>query len=216
MKPVIPPPRGISPSTFLRQAINLLSERAARRSKKWRSPRELRHSCSSTITYGLKVVRVATASERPSVGPGRARGNEPARLLLWHPGQYKVPTNDEPRHQPTRPETRPNQRLYVPLGSPPSVAVGSSSARAAHRSRAPQIDRYTRNDLDCGASKDFKVPGAPDALAVTTHLRLCRLCHPAGESFSLGRCASLRQAGLGLRALRLVRCSNHSRSPAAR
>jgi hypothetical protein len=140
MKPVIPPPRGISPSTFLRQAINLLSERAARRSKKWRSPRELRHSCSSTITYGLKVVRVATASERPSVGPGRARGDEPARILLWHPGQYEVPTNDEPRHQPTRPETRPNQRLYVSLGSPPSVAVGSSSARAAHRSRAPHID----------------------------------------------------------------------------
>jgi hypothetical protein len=96
--------------------------------------------CSSTITYGLKVVRVATASERPSVGPGRARGDEPARILLWHPGRHEVPTNDEPRHQPTRPETRPNQRLYVSLGSPPSAAVGSSSARAAHRSRAPQID----------------------------------------------------------------------------
>jgi hypothetical protein len=69
----------------------------------------------------------------------RARGNEPARIPQWHPGQYEVPTNDEPR-QPARPETRPNQRLYVSLGSPPSVAVGSSSARAAHRSRASQID----------------------------------------------------------------------------
>ena len=28
-----------------------------------------------------KVIRTATASERPSVGPGRARDNEPARIL---------------------------------------------------------------------------------------------------------------------------------------
>jgi hypothetical protein len=86
-----------------------------------------------------KAVRAATASERPSVGPGRARGKEPARIPHRHPGLYEVLTNNEPRHQPTRPETRPNQRLYVSLGSPPSVAVGSSLARAAHRSRAPQI-----------------------------------------------------------------------------
>jgi Beta-lactamase enzyme family len=33
--------------------------------------------------------------------------------------------------------------------------VGSLPARAAHRSRAPQID--TEHDLDCDASKDFKV-----------------------------------------------------------
>ena len=107
--------------------------------RKRRSPRGLRHSCSSTITYGLKVVRLATASERPSVGPGRARGDEPARIPQGHPGQYEVLISDAPRHQPARPETRPNQRLYVPLGSPPSVAVGSSSARAAHRSRAPKL-----------------------------------------------------------------------------
>ena len=36
--------------------------------------------------------------------------------------------------------------------------MGSSSARAAHRSRAPQIV-VPKNDLDCGASKEFKVRG---------------------------------------------------------
>jgi hypothetical protein len=87
-----------------------------------------------------KVVRTATASERPSVGRGHTRGDEPACLPVWHSSQYEVLTNDDPRHQPARPETRPNQRLCVPLGSPPSVAVDSSSARAAHLSRAPQID----------------------------------------------------------------------------
>jgi hypothetical protein len=71
---------------------------------------------------------------------GRARGDEPARIPQWHPGQYEALTKSEPRHQPSRPETRPNQRLYVSLGSPPLVAVGSSSARAAHRSRAPKLD----------------------------------------------------------------------------
>src|ERR1700689_5426859 len=59
--------------------------------------------------------------------------------LIGIQSQYEVRTNEEPRHQPARHEARPNQRFYVPLGSPPSVAVGSSSARAAHRSRAPQI-----------------------------------------------------------------------------
>jgi hypothetical protein len=78
---------------------------------------------------------------------GRARGNEPARISQWHPGQYEILTNDEPRHQPARPETRPNQRLYVSLGSPPSVAVGSLSAPAAHRSRAPQIDKPRMNSI---------------------------------------------------------------------
>jgi hypothetical protein len=71
-----------------------------------------------------KVIRTATASERPSVGPGHARDYEPARIPLWPPGQHEVSTNDEPRHQPARPETRPNQRLCVPFGSPPSAAVG--------------------------------------------------------------------------------------------
>jgi hypothetical protein len=53
--------------------------------KKRRSPRGLRHSCSSAIAYGPKAVRAATASKRPSVGPGRARGDEPARIPLSHP-----------------------------------------------------------------------------------------------------------------------------------
>src|SRR6266850_503395 len=30
--------------------------------------------------YAPRVIRRATASERPSVGPGRARDNEPARI----------------------------------------------------------------------------------------------------------------------------------------
>jgi hypothetical protein len=70
-----------------------------------------------------------------------ARGNEPAHFPSSHPGQYEVLTNDEPRHPPARPETRPNQRLCVSPGSPPSVAVSSLSTRAAHRSCAPQIER---------------------------------------------------------------------------
>ncbi len=111
-------------------------QRAARRSKNG-GVREDSAIPARAFTLRTKAVRTATASERPSVGLGRARGNEPARIPQWHPGQYEVPTNEEPRHQPARQETRPNQRLYVPLGSPPSVAVGSSSARAAHRSRAP-------------------------------------------------------------------------------
>jgi hypothetical protein len=106
--------------------------RTAGRSRKRRSPPGLRHPLLEHNYPRTKVVRTATASERPSVGHGRARGNEPARTSLGASDQYEASTNDEPRHQPARPETRPNQRLYVPLGSPPSVAVGSSSTRAAH------------------------------------------------------------------------------------
>ncbi len=119
------------------------SERAELRPaerRKRRSPPGLRHPLLEHNYQRTKVVRAATASERPSVGHGRARGNQPARTPLGPPDQYEASTNDEPRHQPARPETRPNQRLYVPLGSPPSVAVSSSSTRAAHRSRAPQIE----------------------------------------------------------------------------
>src|SRR5271155_3838344 len=85
-----------------------------------------------------KVIRTATASEHPSVGLGCAREEKPARIPLWPPGRYEIQTSDEPRDQPLRPKTQPNQRLYVPLGSPPFVTVSSSLARAAHRSRAPQ------------------------------------------------------------------------------
>jgi hypothetical protein len=126
------------------------------RTRKRRSPRGLRHPLLKHHYPRTKVVRAATALERPSVGHGRARGNEPARTPLGPPGQYEALTNDEPRHQPARPETRPNQRLYVPLGSPPSFAVSSSSARAAHRSRAPQTD--PKDDVDCGASKASSCP----------------------------------------------------------
>ena len=37
-----------------------------------------------------KVIRTATASERPSAGSDRARDNEPARIPLWPPGQHEV------------------------------------------------------------------------------------------------------------------------------
>jgi hypothetical protein len=64
---------------------------------------------------------------------------EPARILLRPTGRYEVPTNNGPRRSPAGLELRSNQRLYVPFGSPPSVAVGSAAARAAHRSRALQF-----------------------------------------------------------------------------
>ncbi len=89
-----------------------------------------------------KVIRTATASERPSVGLGCARGNEPARIPLWPPSQYEVPTTDEPRYQQVRPETPPNQRLYVPLGSPPLVAVGSFAG--AYRPPKPRAQSASR------------------------------------------------------------------------
>jgi hypothetical protein len=102
-----------------------------------------------------KVIRMATASERPSVGLDRARDNEPACISLWPPGQHEVPTNDKPRHQPARPETRPNQRLYVSFGSPPLVAVGTSPARAAHQSRAPK-NHHPESTVACGAGEVLK------------------------------------------------------------
>ena len=107
-----------------------------------------------------KVIRTATASERPSVGPGRARDDKPARIPLWPPGQHEVPINEEPRDQPARPETQPNQRLYVPLGSPPLIAVGSPSTHAAHRSCAPQID-ILESELDGDAGRFQGVVGGP-------------------------------------------------------
>jgi hypothetical protein len=131
-----------------------------RSSRKWRSPRGLRHSCSSIITYGPRQSAQQLHRSVHPLDSGRARGNEPARILLWHTGQYEEQTNDGPRHQPTRPETRPNQRLYVSLGSPPSVAVGSSSARAAHRSRAPQIS-------------SLRMPSIATPVKISRSLRLC-------------------------------------------
>src|SRR6201999_3419856 len=81
-----------------------------------------------------KVIRTATASRRPSIGLGRARG-ESLRASSRPTGRCKVPTNGVPRHSPACQELRSNQRLYVSLGSPPLVAVGLCSARAAHQSR---------------------------------------------------------------------------------
>jgi hypothetical protein len=44
-----------------------------------------------------KVVRTATTSKRPSVGPGRARGIC-LRASLWTCGLYELLTNAETRH----------------------------------------------------------------------------------------------------------------------
>jgi hypothetical protein len=107
-------------------------------SRKWRSPRGLRHSCLSATTCRPRssaqqlhrsvlpldpVARVARACAHPQRPPG----------------QHEVAINEAPRHQPVRLESRSNQRLYVPFGSPPSVAVGFSTARAAHQSRAHEV-----------------------------------------------------------------------------
>jgi hypothetical protein len=96
--------------------------------KKWRSPRGLRHPCSSTITYGPRSSAKQLHRSVHPLDPVARVTRRPARIPLWPPGQYEVPTNDEPQHLPARPETRPNQRLCVPLGPPPLVAVGLSSA----------------------------------------------------------------------------------------
>ncbi len=142
-----------------------------------------------------KVIRTATASERPSVGPGRARDIEPARIPLWPPGQHEVPTNDEPRRQPARPETRPNQRLYVPLGSPPLVAVGSFSARAAHRSRAPQTDNPRITQIAARVKNSRRDAGQKTAEGGQSK-------RPPAEAEGLGPslCSSLRADGVTLRA----------------
>jgi hypothetical protein len=78
----------------------------------------------------------------------------------------RLTTNDEPRHSPVRPEARPNQRLYEPPGSPPSVAVGLSSTRAAHRSPAPNTD--PGRCCDCGMSEVFKARRRQNATPVAT------------------------------------------------
>jgi hypothetical protein len=97
--------------------------------------------CSSIITYrSRQSVKQLHRSVHP-LDLGRARGNEPARIPQRHPGQHEVLTNDEPRHQPSALQARPNQRLYVPLGSPPSVAVGSSRREPPTEAARPNIIR---------------------------------------------------------------------------
>ena len=123
--------------------------------RKRRSPCGLRRSCSSLTTYGPRSsVQQLHRSVHPLDPVARVTMSLRASLYGLLASTRSL-TNDEPRHQPARPETRPNQRLYVPSGSPPLVAVGSSSARTTHRSRAPQTDtpRMTQNR---GAGKEFK------------------------------------------------------------
>ena len=54
-------------------------------------------------------------------------------------------TNDEPRYRPARLEARSNQRLNVPLGSPPSVAVGSLQRVPPTEAARPKIDSLRMN-----------------------------------------------------------------------
>jgi len=71
------------------------------------------------------------------------------RIPLWPPGQHEVSTNDEPRHQPARPETRSNQTFCMcHLDHLPSVAGGLIvGALPPTESRAPP---FPKNELDCG------------------------------------------------------------------
>jgi hypothetical protein len=162
-----------------------------------------------------KVIRTATASERPSVGPGRARDNEPARIPLWPPGQYEVPVNEEPRHQPTRPETRPNQRLDVPLGSPPSVADGLRVG--AHRPSKPRAKadmprlepggsgikrkRISRYGCACSRVQDQKIPGrsASDGNEMTAAREPCNRGQHGRPAFTSAARASKLKSGPGVR-----------------
>jgi hypothetical protein len=157
--------------------------------------------------YGrTKVIHPATASERPSAGPGRARNNELARIPLRPPGQHEVRTNDEPRHQPARPEAQPNQRLYEPLGSPPSVAVGLSSARAAHRSRAPQSDIQRMTQIASGekiSSADCSARARRSATSrISAYCQEVTMPSGAGSTIAVrlqSRCASTRVRAPSLR-----------------
>ncbi len=81
---------------------------------------------------------------------------EPARSLLRPSGLYEVPINEVPRTQPVRLELRSNQRLYVPFGSPPSVAVGLL-IRACRPTEAARSKSLYQDLIDCGESDDFKV-----------------------------------------------------------
>jgi hypothetical protein len=67
----------------------------AGRSRKGRSPCGLRHSLLEHYYLRTKVVRVATASERPSVGLGSRAWQRACAHPQWHSGQYEVLANDE-------------------------------------------------------------------------------------------------------------------------
>src|SRR5580693_2841069 len=70
--------------------------------------------------------------EQLSADKARLRGNCIEASYCWARSRaWRESTNNVPCHQAACLESRSNQRLYVPLGSPPSVAVGSLTARAA-------------------------------------------------------------------------------------
>jgi hypothetical protein len=68
-----------------------------------------------------KVIRTATASERPSLDIGHARSIQLARIPPWH-----------------CPEVATEPTCECAIGSPPSVAVGLKPTPAAHLSLAPR------------------------------------------------------------------------------
>jgi hypothetical protein len=88
-----------------------------RTKRKWRSPCEPRHSCSSFYVRIRSSVKQLRRSVHRLDSITRVAFSLRASLCgLW------------------RPETRPNQRLNVPLDHLLSVAVGFMSAPAAHPS----------------------------------------------------------------------------------
>jgi hypothetical protein len=109
-------------------------------------------NCIGASIRWTRIARVAKACAHPR----------------WPPGQYEVLTNDEPRHQPARQETRPNQRLCVSLGSPPSVAVGShrrvpptEAARLKYISRMNSIAAPVKIFKGVDATRWFAAPKRP-------------------------------------------------------
>ena len=119
--------------------------------RKWRSPCGPRHSPS--ITTGCRSRSSAAQLHRSDLPLETVARVAKACAHPQRPhGRYEVPTNELPRNQPVRLELRSNQRLYVPFGSPPSVAVGFSSTRAAHASRALNIVDTKNNSIAAGVA----------------------------------------------------------------
>jgi hypothetical protein len=104
-----------------------------------------------------KAARAATASERPSIGLDRARGNEPARIPLLYRGQHEVRLTKNPA---TNQRAKRRDRTNVCMCHLDHLL----QLPWAHHRRVPPTEaarpKYVlKNDLDCDASKDFKVWG---------------------------------------------------------
>jgi hypothetical protein len=92
-------------------------------------------SCSSMKPCGQGTARQLHRSVRP-LGSSVARVTQACAHRLRPSGRREPSTSDEPR-QPVRPELRPNQRLNVPLGSPPFSCRGLIADAHRPPKRAP-------------------------------------------------------------------------------